>query len=42
MADMERGFGVDTLMEAGIHLLTPPLRQLYALLLRAGILVVDE
>ena len=39
---MERGFGTDTLVEAGVHLLTPPFREIYALLLRVGVLVVDE
>ena len=42
MREPERGFGTDTLIEAGVHLLTPPFRMFYALLFRAGVLVIDE
>jgi hypothetical protein len=42
VSDFVRGAGGDTLIMAGVHLLTPPLREIYALLVRAGILVVEE
>lgn len=32
----------DTVITAAVYLLTPPLRQLYAVLMRAGILTVEE
>ena len=42
VTDSERVTGSDTLITAGVHLLTPPVREIYALLVRAGILVVEE
>lgn len=34
--------GPDAVMGAVVRILTPPLCELYALLMRAGVLVVDE
>lgn len=42
MSELLRGVGRDPLLMAGVRLLTPPLREVYAILLRAGILVVDD
>jgi hypothetical protein len=40
--DFGRSFGGDNLIQAGVHLLTPPLREIYAVLVRVGVLVVEE
>ncbi|HYO02075.1 MAG TPA: hypothetical protein VET27_09370 [Mycobacterium sp.] len=42
MSEFARGAGSESLIMAGVHLLTPPLREIYALLVRAGILVIEE
>ncbi|WP_260757631.1 hypothetical protein [Mycobacterium sp. SMC-8] len=42
MSDFSRSAGPDTLIAAGVHLLTPPIRAVYALLVQAGIVVVDD
>jgi hypothetical protein len=42
MSELLRGVGHDPLLVAGVRLLTPPLREIYAVLLRAGIIAVEE
>lgn len=40
--DFSRAAGADTLIAAGMHLLTPPVRALYAILIQAGLVVADD
>lgn len=42
MSDFVRSAGPDTLIMAGVRLLTPPLREIYAVLLQVGIVDVVE
>lgn len=42
MADYVRSTGPDALIMVGVRLLTPPLREIYALLVNVGIVVVDD
>ena len=42
MTDNSGIASTDTLIAAGVRLLTPPLRTLYAVLVQAGIVVIDE
>jgi hypothetical protein len=42
MSELVRGAGNEPLIMVGVHLLTPPLREIFALLVRAGIMVVEE
>ncbi|MFZ0834001.1 MAG: Rv1535 domain-containing protein [Mycobacterium sp.] len=42
MTDFLRGVGHDPLLMAGVRLLTPPLREVYAVLVRAGIIIIEE
>lgn len=40
--DVLRRTGPDALIAVGVRLLTPPVQHLYALLLRAGVVVLDD
>jgi hypothetical protein len=40
--DFARSAGPDALIMVGVRLLTPPLREIYAVLVNAGILVLDD
>ncbi|RWA16700.1 Rv1535 domain-containing protein [Mycolicibacterium brumae] len=42
MSEIKAAMSPDTLLSAGVQLLTPPIRELYALLVRAGVLVIDD
>ncbi|MGB8500927.1 Rv1535 domain-containing protein [Mycobacterium sp.] len=42
MSELLRSVGHDPLLMVGVRLLTPPLREVYAVLARAGILVVED
>ena len=42
MSELLRSVGHDPLLMAGVRLLTPPIREVYAVLVRAGILIVEE
>ncbi|MCZ4580386.1 Rv1535 domain-containing protein [Gordonia amicalis] len=42
MSEIARSLGPDALVASGVRLLTPPVREFYALLLRAGVLVIDD
>ncbi|WP_256356922.1 hypothetical protein [Mycobacterium avium] len=42
MADIARALGPDTLLSTSVWLLTPPIQHLYALLVRVGIVVIDD
>lgn len=42
MTEVARSVGPDALIATGVRLLTPPLREIYALLVRAGVLIIDE
>lgn len=42
MSEITRAMHPDTLLSTGVQLLTPPIRELYALLVRAGVLVIDD
>ena len=42
VTDVLRFTGPDALVMAGVRLLTPPVREIYAVLVRAGIVVVDD
>jgi len=42
MSDFVRSAGPDTIIMAGVRLLTPPLREIYAVLVRAGIVIIDD
>ncbi|MCX2932039.1 hypothetical protein ORI20_17310 [Mycobacterium sp. CVI_P3] len=37
-----RALGPDVLVSGGMRLLTPPLRAVYALLIHAGLLVIED
>jgi hypothetical protein len=42
VSDFVRSVGHDPLIVVGVRLLTPAVREIYAILLQAGILVVDD
>lgn len=42
MAEFLRSVGHDPLLTVGVRLLTPPLREVYAVLVRAGVLIVED
>ncbi|UUO02931.1 Rv1535 domain-containing protein [Mycolicibacterium novocastrense] len=42
MSDFARSIGPGTLIDTGARLLTPPLREIYALLVRVGVLTIDD
>ena len=42
VSEFLRGVGHDPLIMVGVRLLTPPLREIYAVLMQAGIMVVDD
>ncbi len=42
MTEALRLSGPDALVMVGVRLLTPPVREIYALLVQAGIVVVDD
>ena len=42
MADFMRNADSDPLIRAGVLLLTPPLREIYAILVRAGVLSIED
>ena len=42
MSELLRSVGHDPLLMAGVRLLTPPLREIYAVLVQAGIVNVDD
>ncbi len=42
MAEFLRSVGHDPLLTVSVRLLTPPLREAYAVLVRVGVLVVDD
>ena len=42
MSDLLRSFGQDPLLTLSARLLTPPLREVYAVLVRAGVLIVED
>ncbi|WP_326545686.1 Rv1535 domain-containing protein [Mycolicibacterium sp. ND9-15] len=42
MTDVSRSVGPEALLDAGVRLLTPPLREIYALLVRVGVLTIDD
>ncbi len=42
MSELLRSVGHDPLLTLGVRLLTPPLREVYAVLVRTGILIVEE
>ncbi|AFM17025.1 hypothetical protein Mycch_2248 [Mycolicibacterium chubuense NBB4] len=42
MSELLRSVGHDPLLTLGGRLLTPPLREVYAILMRAGVLVVED
>lgn len=42
MSELLRSVGHGPLLMAGVRLLTPPLREIYAVLVRAGIVNVDD
>ena len=42
MTDIARVVGPETIVAAGVRLLTPPLRELYAVLVRTGLVVLED
>ena len=42
MSELLRSVGHDPLLMAGVRLLTPPLREVYAILVQAGVVNVDD
>ena len=42
MSELLRSVGHDPLLMAGVRLLMPPLREVYAILVQAGIVNVDD
>ena len=42
MSELLRSVGHDPLLAVGVRLLTPPLREIYAVLVQAGIVNVDD
>ncbi|WP_272865729.1 hypothetical protein [Mycolicibacterium austroafricanum] len=42
MSDVLRDFGTDNLVDAGVRLLTPAIEHVYTVLVRAGVLVIDD
>jgi len=42
MSNVVRAIGPDALITGGVRLLTPPFQSIYALLVRAGLLVIDD
>ncbi len=42
MSELAGAMSPNPLLSTGVRLLTPPIRELYALLVRAGVLVIDD
>ena len=42
VGDYVRSAGPDALIMVGVRLLTPPLREIYAVLVNVGLVVVDD
>ncbi|WP_374193333.1 Rv1535 domain-containing protein [Mycolicibacterium sp. S2-37] len=42
MADLLAGLGQDALLGGAVRVLTPPIREIYAVLVRAGVIVIVE
>lgn len=42
MSEIPRSVGPDALIHSGVRLLTPPLREVYTLLVRVGLLKIDD